>query len=273
MSKPFLRWLGNKSSIMHNIKSILPGSGNTLIEPFVGSGSVFLNTDYDHYILADYNEDLINVYLHLKNTPSSFIRECEKLFRVEYNTKDRYLKLREIFNDRSHACAFCRAIIFVYLNRHGYGGLCRYNKKGGFNVAFNNLNNQYFPKDEMQFFAQKLQKSTVMHAKYQQTLAIASEHDCVIYCDPPYLAADNQSIFTKYTSSGFSINDHITLAATLDDLALDHGITSVISNADTEYARSLYSNAQIKEINVRRNINAKASTSRVAKEILAKFQY
>ncbi|MFT5297982.1 MAG: DNA adenine methylase, partial [Colwellia sp.] len=27
--------------------------GNRLIEPFVGAGSVFLNSDYDEYLLSD----------------------------------------------------------------------------------------------------------------------------------------------------------------------------------------------------------------------------
>ncbi|WP_228736836.1 DNA adenine methylase, partial [Klebsiella variicola] len=29
-------------------------------------------------------------------------------------------------------------VFFLYLNRHGYRGLCRYNKKGEFNVPYGN---------------------------------------------------------------------------------------------------------------------------------------
>ncbi|VEB04134.1 methyl-directed repair DNA adenine methylase [Klebsiella pneumoniae] len=29
-----------------------------------------------------------------------------------------------------------RAVLFLYLNRHGYNGLCRYNLRGEFNVPF-----------------------------------------------------------------------------------------------------------------------------------------
>ena len=42
--KPFLKWAGNKYQIVHRIKEILP-AGKRLIEPFVGSGALFLNTD------------------------------------------------------------------------------------------------------------------------------------------------------------------------------------------------------------------------------------
>ena len=43
--KPFLKWAGNKYRIIDQICAVLP-PGNRLIEPFVGSGAVFLNTDY-----------------------------------------------------------------------------------------------------------------------------------------------------------------------------------------------------------------------------------
>ncbi|EOG3134511.1 DNA adenine methylase, partial [Salmonella enterica] len=40
----------------------LPRSGGCLVEPFVGSGTVFLNTDYRRYVLCDTNEALINFF-------------------------------------------------------------------------------------------------------------------------------------------------------------------------------------------------------------------
>ena len=38
-----------------------------MVEPFVGSGAVFLNTDYQKYLLADINEDLIILYQYLQS--------------------------------------------------------------------------------------------------------------------------------------------------------------------------------------------------------------
>jgi cbb3-type cytochrome oxidase subunit 3 len=55
-SSPFLKWAGGKYRIVDDIKKFLP-KGNRLVEPFVGSGAVFLNTDYDAYLLADINEE------------------------------------------------------------------------------------------------------------------------------------------------------------------------------------------------------------------------
>lgn len=37
-----------------------------------------------------------------------------------------------------HGGAIERALYFLYLNRHGYRGLCRYNLDGYFNVPYGN---------------------------------------------------------------------------------------------------------------------------------------
>lgn len=52
MTKPFLKWAGNKFRIIETIRTMLP-QGSRLVEPFAGSGAVFLNTDYERYLLAD----------------------------------------------------------------------------------------------------------------------------------------------------------------------------------------------------------------------------
>jgi DNA adenine methylase Dam len=84
--RAFLKWAGGKYSLVDDIRRHLP-EGDTLIEPFVGAGSVFLNTDYDHYILADINPDLINLYNIIKQTPSRFVTDARAFFCQEYNQK------------------------------------------------------------------------------------------------------------------------------------------------------------------------------------------
>ena len=48
-----------------------------------------------------------------------------------------------------------RSALFLYFNRHGYNGLCRYNRSGGFNVPFGRYKRPYFPAKEMEFFYNK----------------------------------------------------------------------------------------------------------------------
>ena len=131
--RPFLKWLGNKYRHIDKLLRLLP-DGKRLVEPFAGSGAVFLNTSFNHYLLGEKNADLVSLYQHLQAEGESFIEDCKRLFKPRYNQAKAYYKLRDSFNaSKNHRE---RAIMFLYLNRHGYNGLCRYNLNGGFNVPF-----------------------------------------------------------------------------------------------------------------------------------------
>ena len=56
-----LKWAGNKTAVMHELKKHLP-AGPRLVEPFAGSCAVMMATEYPHYLVADINSDLINLY-------------------------------------------------------------------------------------------------------------------------------------------------------------------------------------------------------------------
>lgn len=96
--RPFLKWAGNKYQILEHIMAILL-SGHRLIEPFAGSGAVFLNADYESCLLADSSRDLINLYLTLQREGESFIDYCRKYFTPETNEQKRYYELRQEFNN------------------------------------------------------------------------------------------------------------------------------------------------------------------------------
>ena len=117
--RAFLKWAGGKYSLVEEIQRHLPDA-RKLIEPFVGAGSVFLNTDYDHYLLADINPDLINLYNHLKENPERFVEDVRELFQPEYNQKEVYLDLRIEFNQCTDT--YRRSLLFLYMNRHGFNG-------------------------------------------------------------------------------------------------------------------------------------------------------
>ena len=142
-SKPFLKWPGGKRRLAVRILSLLPVEGR-LIEPFVGAGSVFLASGHTHLVLNDRNADLMAAYAALQSDPAAFIAEARALFSGEYLSREAYLCLREEFNGLP--AGFRRAVLFVYLNRHGFNGLCRYSQSGRYNVPWGKLNaTPYFP--------------------------------------------------------------------------------------------------------------------------------
>lgn len=265
-NRPFLKWPGNKYRIINFIKKHLP-FGQRLIEPFAGSGAVFLNTDYPSYLLADNNKDLINVYQCLKENGPSFIEYCRTFFRPEYNTASRYYDLRLKFNTTTDV--YEKSALFLYLNRHGYNGLVRYNSSGEFNVPFGRYAKPYFPEKEMLCFWGKSQKAEFICCDFRETLAMAQPGD-VVYCDPPYVPLSDTSNFTEYSPGGFGESEQTILAEKAKQLA-NKGIPVLISNHDTEFTRSQYQSAQVYSFDVARFISCDSRNRNRVSELLALF--
>lgn len=113
--RPFLKWAGGKYSLLPELYHLIP-AGKRLIEPFVGGGSVFLNSDkHERFLLADVNADLINLYQMLAVVPDTVIGEAIKAFR-HLNDVENYTAIREAFNSQQ-LNATERAAAFLYLNR------------------------------------------------------------------------------------------------------------------------------------------------------------
>ena len=253
MQKPFLKWAGGKTRLVDKINNILP-SGTRLVEPFVGSGAVFMNTDFNDYLLADTNIDIINMYQILQSEGQLFINYCKSFFTPEYNSKDEYLKNRTLFNTTSDIRL--KSALFIYLNRHCFNGLCRYNNSGGFNVPFGKYDKPYFPEEEMQAFFEKSNKAKFIHADFRISMMQSINGD-VIYCDPPYVPINDTSYFTNYSVGGFNLKDQEDLRDLTLKLA-EQGVPVLISNHSTEWTLHNYSDAEIIEFDVQRFISAKS---------------
>lgn len=266
-TRAFLKWAGGKYALVEEIARRLPQS-ERLVEPFVGAGSVFINTDYSSYLLSDINPDLINLYKTIQSQPDHYIHEAAKLFVSGNNDKARYYDLRAEFNQTQDT--FERAVMFLYFNRHGYNGLCRYNKKGGFNVPFGSYKKPYFPEKELNFFAEKAQRATFICADYRTTFEQVRTGDAV-YCDPPYLPLSATASFTSYASGGFNMDAQQGLADCANDAA-ELGASVLISNHDTPQAREIYQNASYQDfLMVKRTISQKGAGRKKVNEIFARY--
>lgn len=265
--RPFLKWAGNKYRCLAPILQSLPPA-ERLVEPFAGSGAIFMNSDYSHYLLGEGNHDLIELFEQLQREGESFITYCEQFFSPLNNHPNQYYELRREFNhctDRKR-----RAAIFLYLNRHGYNGLCRYNLSGGYNVPFGQYKKPYFPRQEMKQFHQKSQLASFTRGDFRETFTQSRPGD-VIYCDPPYAPRSQSSNFSSYIDKKFGEQEQIILA----DLAQTYanlGTTVVISNHDTAFTRHHYRHAKIKSFPVMRSISCQAHNRLPVKELVAIFR-
>ncbi|EAV3944318.1 Dam family site-specific DNA-(adenine-N6)-methyltransferase [Salmonella enterica] len=265
--RPFLKWAGGKYSLLPELDRLIP-AGKRLIEPFVGGGSVFLNSDkHERFLLADINADLINLYQMLAVVPDSVIAEAMKAFR-HLNDVENYTVIREAFNAQK-LNATERAAAFLYLNRHCFNGLMRYNLDGFFNVGWGKYKAPYFPEKELMAFRKKSSACVFMNAGFERTLRLAGDGD-VVYCDPPYEPMPGTAGFTSYAAWGFSWNSQVALAESCV-AAHQRGAKVFISNSTAPRVIELYERHgfTLHRVNARRSISSKGSTREIANDIVA----
>lgn len=266
-NRAFLKWAGGKYPLLDDIKRHLP-QGECLIEPFVGAGSVFLNTDFSRYILADINSDLISLYNIVKTRTDEYVQASRELFMPETNQAEVYYRFREEFNASEDP--FRRAVLFLYLNRFGYNGLCRYNLRGEFNVPFGRYKKPYFPEAELYHFAEKAQNAEFHCLSYEECMNRADSNS-VVYCDPPYAPLSATANFTAYHTNSFSPKEQAHLAEMAEKL-VSKQIPVLISNHDTPDTREWYRAAKHFQVKVRRSISSNGGTRKKVNELLALYK-
>lgn len=254
-----LKWVGSKNRIMPQLAAYLP-KGKRLVEPFAGSCSVLLNTDYNMYVAGDSNPDLINFFEQVKHRPNDLIETAEYLF-TNFTGND-YYTVRDEFN-RRNANTLERAAMFLYLNKYGFNGLCRYNAKGEFNVPSGKRKNIPVPGVEILAASDRLQGTKLMCADWLTTLLEVREGD-VVYIDPPYIPVSATANFSDYTKEGFGMDDQIKLRDALLDLG-QYGIPVVVSNSYTKKTLELYQQFKVHSIYAARSVGGQSSI----KEIIA----
>ena len=265
--RPFLKWAGGKYSLLPELYELLP-AGDRLIEPFVGAGSVFMNSDrHDDFLLADVNGDLINLYQMLAVVPDEVISAAKYMFRM-FRTDVGFSAVRDEFNNQQWNGPW-RAAALLYLNRHCFNGLTRYNRNHQFNVGWGKYSAPYFPEAEIKAFTERANCCVFMNADYRRTLALAGAGD-VVYCDPPYEPLPGTAGFTKYAAAGFTWEDQVALVGCCT-AAAQRGAGVVISNSTAPRIVELYEDNgfRINYVSARRSIAGKSKTQERAKDIIA----
>jgi len=263
-----LKWAGAKTKLVPFIRALVPGDATRLVEPFFGSGAVALNLGFRRNLVADANPDVIAVYDSLAAHPARYVRECRELFGPKGNSRNTFDRLRNEFN--ASRDRYRRACLFVYLNRHCYNGLCRYNKKGGFNVPFGRYVRPHFPAAEFAAFRSFLKRAETCCSDFRPIICQAGRGDFV-YCDPPYSPLSLTANFTGYARGGFSHQDQTELVRACRDAAA-RGAFVVISNHDTAVTRELYAGAdRLVELQVSRMISCDGANRNRAAELLAVY--
>ena len=119
------------------------------------------------------------------------------------------------------------ASLFYYLNRTGYNGLCRFNRKGEFNVPFGRHDVIHYRRD----FTSYRGALAPWVFRYGDFESVELEPDDFVYADPPYDVE-----FRQYAKDGFDWPEQERLARWLRR----HSGPVVLSNQATDRIVELY---------------------------------
>ncbi len=265
---PFLKWAGGKGQLLKQYEDFFPNEFNNFLEPFVGGGAVFFHLysagrlqNEKNVFLFDFNEELINCYLVIKE-------DVERLIKILnwpkfINTEKTFYKIRaENPKDR-----FERAARTIYLNKTCFNGLYRVNSKGKFNVPFGGYKNPLICNSRnLVAVSLALQNVKILHGDFDKCLDFAKKED-FIYFDPPYQPLNKTSSFTSYTKNPFREDNQKKLCKIFKELDRI-GCKVMLSNSDTSFIRKLYKGFRIEVVLAKRAINCKASGRGEIKELV-----
>jgi len=221
--KPPLKWAGGKRWLVPYITKLWEKHSDCrFVEPLCGGLAVPIGLMPERALLNDVNPHLINFYTWLKKGLISDLQMS--------NERDLYYEYRRRFNDLLRAGkenSKDSAMLFYYLNRTGYNGLCRFNKKGEFNVPFGRYKTINYKPD----FTEYISAFANWEFRCGDFEEIELEGDEFIYADPPYDVE-----FRQYSQDGFVWEDQVRLAEWLKN----HKGPVAVSNQATERILELY---------------------------------
>lgn len=222
---PFLKWAGGKRWLLPTLLGLwMPHSSRRLVEPFCGGLSVSFGLMPRRGLLNDINPHLMNLYRQVADGMGAG-------FGLYGNTEEQYYIQRARFNAYAKtgrgATPSSAAGLFLYLNQHGYNGLCRFNRRGGFNVPYGKRKKVTTVTNWMPY-QEALSRWTLTCGHYS---SVSLDPSDFVYCDPPY-----DGTFADYSAGGFTWDDQVALVGWL----AQHDGPVVLSNMGTERVVQLY---------------------------------
>jgi DNA adenine methylase len=292
--KPFLKWVGGKTQIIHDVLALFPKQIHNYHEPFLGGGSVLLALLSDKSITvsgsiyaSDINPHLIAIYKNIKHHPEELIDEVRKLTdayakcsgsvvnrnpstieEAMTSQESYYYWIRSHFNLITKDAVYMTVLasiqasaMLLFLNKTCFRGLYREGPRG-FNVPFGNYKNPTIIDEAHIREVSALIRDVIFTCEsYVGSLERVGGHpeSDFVYLDPPY-APETSTSFVSYTAGGFSLEDHKILFSICDKIEA----RILMSNSDVALVNDAFAGPQYtkKTISCKRSINSKSPESR-----------
>ena len=214
-AKPIIKWAGGKRQLLPQIKEMLPESYGRYYEPFIGGGALFLDLQPEDAVINDFNSQLTNLYIQVRD-------KCPALEASLAQMQDRYNSMpsqdaKRAFYNRVLADfnenmvqklhSLHSAAQFIFLNKTGFNGVYRVNRKGMLNTAFGKKDTaNLFESGNLQAVSTVLANTRICTGDFADACKDAESGDFVFFDSPYY------DTFDTYQAGGFCEADHIRLA-------------------------------------------------------------
>ena len=217
---PILKWVGGKRQLLDQIMPLIPKDCSTYVEPFLGGGAVFFELQPKKAIINDFNEELVNVYLSVRDSCEDLISLLE--IHEAKHSEAYYYQIRSLDRDSGYSRLppVEKAARILYLNKTCYNGLYRVNAAGQFNTPFGRYKNpSIYDAAAIRAMSKYLQRKSISIRQGDYRLALKGlRKGAFVYLDPPYLPISSSSSFTGYTEGGFSYDQQVELKKECDKL-------------------------------------------------------
>ena len=238
LRSPFF-YVGDKYKLLKQLLPLFPENiKGRFVEPFVGGGSVYLNTNYNKCLLNDANSEVIELHKFLSTFQNIADLEYEyekyiKKYKLTYSFKNKdfdkkildnfpktyfaeinrenYLNMRQDFNNSKNKDLMQLYVLMIY----GFNRMLRFNSEGNFNIPVGNVdfNKNVYDALEGYINKNKFKKIRFLNYDYKDFF---NRHkfntDDFIYIDPPYLISKSE-----YNKNWGENNDY-DLYEIIDDL-------------------------------------------------------
>ena len=287
IAHPFVKWAGGKTQLLPKIRKHYPHRIKKYCEPFVGGGAVLFDVlqkcHPEEILINDINAELINTYSQIKNNCDNLVEHLSELQQnyksqtLEENKTffyEKRLRYNELKINRNDAENLEKAALFIFLNKTCFNGLYRVNKRGEFNVPFNNAKNPQICDNENIKACSELLQNVQMKTSDYSCCKDFIDNETFVYLDPPYRPLTQTAAFTSYSENQFSEKDQIELGKFITEISTK-GAKVLASNSDPKntnendnFFDELYSNFSIERIRASRMINSNAKKRGAISELL-----
>jgi len=260
--QPFLKWPGGKRWLHNEIIKYIPKKCNTYFEPFLGGGAVFFALSPRKSCISDINENLINLYITMRDEHEELAREIT--LHQKRHCKEYYYQIR----GKKFRKSVKQAAQFLYMNRACYNGMYRVNKKGEFNVPIGTKTDFTYDLSDFSQYSMILKNAEIVVSDFEKIIDKASAGD-VVFADPPYVSNSDKNGFLNYNNNLFTWEDQKRLFNGLLR-ARDRGAKIILTNVMCKEIMQMYKNEGFKVITVSRTstISGKKTGRQKVKELL-----